>query len=99
MRGTLESKDTPRKKQESVPPLPPAVPPPSIYILSKSTCALNIAVELQTTTYDLSPCLPFLTLAQLECSSTAPLSRSTSWKPSPYQTQSQSTMSMELQMR
>src|SRR5258708_28260041 len=49
--------------------------------------------------YDPSPHLPFLTLVQLECSSTMPSSRSTSWKPSPYQTQSQSTMLMELQMR
>ncbi len=49
--------------------------------------------------YDPSPCLPFSTLAQLECLSTMPLSRSTSWKPNPYQTQSQSTMLMELQMR
>src|SRR5258708_37898946 len=50
-------------------------------------------------TYDPSPCLPFSTPAQLECSSTAPLSRGTSWKPGPYQTQSQSTMLMELRMR
>src|SRR5258708_40301272 len=50
MRGILESKDPPRKKQESVPLLPPAVPPPSIYILSKSAHALNMAMELQTTT-------------------------------------------------
>src|SRR5258708_35838671 len=49
--------------------------------------------------YDLSPHLPFLTPAQPECSSTAPLSRNTSWKPGPYQTQSQSTTSMELQTR
>src|SRR5258708_13217671 len=49
--------------------------------------------------YDPSPCLPFSTPAQLECSSTAPLSRGTSWKPGPYQTQSQSTMLMELRMK
>src|SRR5258708_5182396 len=35
MQGTLESKDAPRKKQESVPPLPPAVPPhPYMFCLS-----------------------------------------------------------------
>src|SRR5258708_10566156 len=50
MQGTPESKDAPREKQESVSPLPPAVAPPSIYVLSKSTCALNMSVELQTTT-------------------------------------------------
>src|SRR5258705_9652337 len=50
MRGTPESKDAPREKQESVSPLPPAVTPPSIYILSKSAHALNMSIELQTTT-------------------------------------------------
>src|SRR5260221_6085612 len=50
MRGTPESKDTPREKQESVSPLPPAVTPPSIYILSKSAHTLNMSVELRTTT-------------------------------------------------
>src|SRR6266436_6460458 len=30
--------------------MPPAIPPPSIYILSKSTHALNMTVELRTTT-------------------------------------------------
>src|SRR5258706_911372 len=30
--------------------LPPAVTPPSIYVLSKSACTLNMSVELQTTT-------------------------------------------------
>src|SRR5258706_1085873 len=50
MQGTPESKDTPREKRESVSPLPPTVTPPSIYVLSKSTCALNMSVELQTTT-------------------------------------------------
>src|SRR5258708_29327235 len=49
--------------------------------------------------YNPSPHLPFLTPVQLECLSTMPSSRSTSWKPSPYQTHSQSTMSMALQMR
>src|SRR5258708_2465722 len=35
MQGTLESKDAPRKKQESVPLLPPAVPPhPYMFCLS-----------------------------------------------------------------
>ena len=43
LQGTSESKDTPRVKQESV-------PPPSIYVLSKSTHALNMNMELQTTT-------------------------------------------------
>src|SRR5260221_591044 len=50
MRGTPESKDTPREKQESVSLLPPAVTPPSIYILSKSACTLNMSIELRTTT-------------------------------------------------
>src|SRR5258708_2402336 len=50
MRGTPESKDTPQEKQESVPLLPPAVPPPSIYVLSKSACTLNMSIELRTTT-------------------------------------------------
>src|SRR5258705_8854590 len=50
MQGTPESKDAPREKQESVSPLPPAVPPPSIYVLSKSAHALNMSIELQTTT-------------------------------------------------
>src|SRR5258705_3698629 len=50
MQGTPESKDTPREKRESVSPLPPAVTPPSIYILSKSACTLNMSVELRTTT-------------------------------------------------
>src|SRR5260370_37737923 len=50
MQGTPESKDAPREKQESVSLLPPAVTPPSIYVLSKSACALNMSVELQTTT-------------------------------------------------
>src|SRR5258708_921228 len=50
MQGTPESKDAPREKQESVSPLPPTVTPPSIYILSKSACALNMSVELRTTT-------------------------------------------------
>ncbi len=31
-------------------PLPPTVTPPSIYILSKSACTLNMSVELRTTT-------------------------------------------------
>src|SRR5260221_1020060 len=50
MRGTPESKDAPREKRESVSLLPPTVTPPSIYILSKSAHALNMSVELQTTT-------------------------------------------------
>src|SRR5258707_13269897 len=50
MQGTPESKDAPREKQESVSPLPPAVTPPSIYVLSKSTHALNMNIDLQTTT-------------------------------------------------
>src|SRR5258708_28301546 len=50
MQGTPESKDTPREKQESVSLPPPAVTPPSIYVLSKSTCTLNMSVELRTTT-------------------------------------------------
>src|SRR6266436_6386158 len=50
MRGTPESKDAPREKQESVSPPPPTVTPPSIYVLSKSAHALNMSVELQTTT-------------------------------------------------
>src|SRR5258705_8978311 len=50
MRGTPESKDTPREKRESVSLLPPAVTPPSIYVLSKSAHALNMSIELQTTT-------------------------------------------------
>ena len=50
MRGTLENKDAHREKQESVPPLPPAIPPPSIYVLSKSVHALNMSIELRTTT-------------------------------------------------
>src|SRR5258708_2416827 len=50
MQGTPESKDAPREKQESVSLLPPAVTPPSIYVLSKSTHALNMSIELQTTT-------------------------------------------------
>src|SRR5258705_12116778 len=50
MRGTPESKDTPREKRESVSLLPPAVTPPSIYVLSKSACTLNMSIELQTTT-------------------------------------------------
>src|SRR5258708_37975745 len=37
--------------------------------------------------YNPSPHPPFSTPVQLECSSTVPLSRSTSWKPGPYQTQ------------
>src|SRR5258706_2516647 len=49
MQGTPESKDTPREKRESVSPLPPAVTPPSIYILSKSAQGLNMSIELQTT--------------------------------------------------
>src|SRR5258708_11762656 len=50
MRGTPESKDAPRKKQESVSLLPPPVAPPSIYVLSKSACTLNMSVDLRTTT-------------------------------------------------
>src|SRR5258705_5359655 len=50
MRGTPESKDTPREKRESVSLLPPAVTPPSIYVLSKSAHTLNMSVELRTTT-------------------------------------------------
>src|SRR5258706_7538432 len=50
MQGTPESKDTPREKRESVSPLPPTVTPPSIYVLSKSACTLNMSIELQTTT-------------------------------------------------
>src|SRR5260221_7547935 len=50
MRGTPESKDAPREKQESVSLLPPTVAPPSIYVLSKSACALNMSIELRTTT-------------------------------------------------
>src|SRR5258708_2003304 len=50
MQGTPESKDTPREKRESVSLLPPAVAPPSIYVLSKSAHALNMSIELQTTT-------------------------------------------------
>src|SRR5258706_14749464 len=50
MQGTPESKDAPREKRESVSPLPPTVTPPSIYVLSKSACTLNMSIELQTTT-------------------------------------------------
>src|SRR5258706_2288459 len=50
MRGTPESKDAPREKRESVSPLPPAVTPPSIYVLSKSAHTLNMSIELRTTT-------------------------------------------------
>src|SRR6266436_7438435 len=50
MRGTPESKDAPREKQESVSPPPPTVTPPSIYVLSKSAHTLNMSIELQTTT-------------------------------------------------
>src|SRR5258708_16866045 len=50
MQGTPESKDAPREKRESVSLLPPAVTPPSIYILSKSACTLNMSIELWTTT-------------------------------------------------
>src|SRR6266436_10193908 len=49
--------------------------------------------------YNPSPHLPFLTPVQLECLSTAPSSRSKTWKPGPHQTQSQSITSMELQTR
>src|SRR5258708_6189291 len=44
MQGTPESKDTPREKRESV-SLLPAVTPPSIYVLSKSTHALNMSMS------------------------------------------------------
>src|SRR5258708_20817536 len=50
MQGTPESKDAPREKRESVSLLPPAVTPPSIYILSKSACTLNMSIALWTTT-------------------------------------------------
>src|SRR5260221_11432193 len=50
MQGTPESKDAPREKQESVRLLPPAVTPPSIYVLSKSAHALNMSIDLQTPT-------------------------------------------------
>src|SRR5258708_34498054 len=46
MQGTPESEDAPREKRESVSPLLPTVAPPSIYVLSKSTCALNMSIEL-----------------------------------------------------
>ena len=53
MRGIPESKDAPTEKEEkreSAPSLPPAVTPPSIYVLSKSARALNMTVELRSTT-------------------------------------------------
>src|SRR5258708_6535678 len=50
MRGTPESKDAPREKQESVSLLPPTVTPPSIYVLSKSAHTLDMSIELRTTT-------------------------------------------------
>src|SRR5258707_5758417 len=99
MQGTPESKDAPREKQESVSLLPPAVTPPSIYVLSKSAHTLNMSVELRTTTYALSPPPPSSTQVQQGCLSTKPLPRSTSWRLAPCQTQYQFTTLMELQMR
>src|SRR5258705_10214554 len=99
MQGTLESKDTQKEAGVSTSATTCSSPPhPYMFCLSLPMLSTWLWSS-EPPPYNPSPHLPFLTLVQLECSSTTLSSRSTSWKPSPCQTQFQSTMSMELQTR
>ncbi len=72
-----------------------STPPPSIYILSKSAHALNMAMELQTTTSLQS----VSTSALLDSGATRMFINHAFVQKHKLETQSQSTMSTELQMR